>query len=377
MHKRVGAYLQKALKGEETLAAAMDPRCRVTFMLPAYGEPILRILEVLESILRMQGADVLSEVICLVNNPEDDGTERERKARRMNTLLLELPVWRNADAFFGAHRFSREIIERAQNIREHLPVYVIDKSHLGKELHAGNVGRARNRVLAEAVLRYERAGREGLLVSTDADVQFTDAHYLKKLLALFDQEPELIAVSGGVDFVFDPDTQIPEERDRLRAAFDRFILERSWAEIERFLQGAESQMAPEHAFFGSHMIMRSRHAAAVGGFAPLAKHEDTQLGKLFCSSAVKNGFRVGNAKRLLRAQVALRESNRTAASFLPVLLRELDASKQVPHPQTGERVPLTHAVAEHACERLETSHTGRVLRREIGDLSRLLYKDVL
>lgn len=377
MDKRLGAYLQKTLKGEETLSVSPEPGCRVTFMIPVYGEPVIRILEVLESILNLRRAEDCSEVICLVNNPEDDGTEREQKARRMNAFILDLPIWRNEDPFFAGHRFPDDVLERARRIRERLPVYLIDKSRNGHELRGGNIGRARNRLLAEAVLRYERAGREGLLVSTDADVRFTDERYLEKLLGLFDTEPELIAASGGVDLVFDPDRRSQIERDQLRAAFDRFILERSWLEMSRFFEGGESEMAPHDAFYGSHMVMRSRHAADAGGFAPLAKHEDTHLGNAFRAYANEKGLRVGNAKRLLRVQAALRESDRTAASFLPMLLRELDAAKRVEDPETKQSAMLTHELAERACERLETSHAGRALLRDIRDLSRLLYRDAL
>lgn len=372
MNGGVSGYLQRALGGEELLRERMHEQCRAAVLFPVYREPVRRVLELLESIADQQevGENEL-EVLCVVNNHEDDGSDAYMRAALANRLVLELPVWRNGGGFGSV--FPEDARERASRIRERVRAFVIDKTSMGRELAGGTVGRARNRVLAESVHRFARAGKNGVLLMTDSDAVFSDPRYIRKILERFDGEDRLIAGAGGIDLVFDPDAAAEAERSRAHSRFTDFLLGRRWECLTDFLLGRAADMAPPDACFGANIICRSEAAAMAGGFRPLSRYEDSHFFRALARHAAATGFTAA-AMPDLRVQTAIRESSRTASS----LGSQIADAKRLGlrrHPLTGKNIRPTESLLRELMHEAAQMPEGRAFLRRLEHLPQILYKN--
>lgn len=370
MNSHVSAYLQKALEGESLLREAIHPDCRLMVLFPVRDEPVRRILELLESVADQEGvsADAI-EVLCLVNNDENDCSAMYSRSRRANELILNLPVWRNGDAL-SSMRFSEDVRSRAQALRKRLRAFVIDKSSPGTELRGCNIGRARNRLTAEAVHRFYRNGKTGLLLMTDADAVLSDPLHLHKLLQMQSDHPELLGGSGGIDFLFDPDTEDGRARESIQTRFSRHILEKRWRAISDFILKKRLDLAPPDAAYGAHLFFTTDAAARVGGFRALHRFEDSHFLRDLRRIAARDGRRVSTVPHL-RVSTALRESCRTDASF-GHRIRD-GRTSTVKHPLNGQSIALTEARLHELATEIAGTQEGRAFLRRIEHLPQVLY----
>ncbi len=359
------SYLQQALKGERLVAEPMRSECVCAVVVPVMAEPIKRVLSLLESLVHQQEVQQDAfEVIVLVNRPTDNGSNDSRRAEAMNALVLGLPVWANRDSFDTVHRYGSDVVDRCRAIRDHVTAHVIDKSSPGEELADGNVGKARDRALAEGCLRFDRIGKDGLIIMTDADVRFTDAYHLAKALEVFRADPDMVAASGGVDFVLDPDEEEANVRAEIIRAFERILRFKRWSHMQDYLAGRKMRFVPQGAFFGNHILVRSSIASEVCGVPHRLQHEDTVFGMRCREYAASHHKRVGDVSRALRVSSALRESNRTWQSFSAEALR---------------RRPVFVDEREYQAlvRKLSSQPAGRLLLSALDDTGRALYEDVV
>lgn len=251
-------------------------------------ERVERIQKQIQS-LEQQTIDTAEyEAIFVVNNDEEEGEE----VRTLNQLVIEY-------------------IRSCSN----LPIFVIDKSSPGCEITDCNVGRARNRGVAEASLRFYENGRNGIIIQTDADTYFDDPEYLEKLKEVFKQAPDTVGIAGGLVFELDPDTQDFSERYVLEQKVERFIQLKIWDTFQKFLHGEPGFLQKDRTFSGAHMISRSFETAVIGGLADVTSGEDPQFGNDLSHYAEYNHGRVIGKKDELKVVTALRDSDRTPSSF--------------------------------------------------------------
>lgn len=373
MQALVSDYLQKTLQVEKLIREPMVSRCQATIVFPVYNEPVRRILELLESVSDQEGVNFEDiEILCLVNNQENDHSRAYEVAKAANELILKLPIWKNGTGFDGV-QFSAETRERAARIRKRLRAFVIDKSTPGNEIHGCNIGKARNRLLAEAVHRFYRNEKDGIVVMTDADAVYADPLYLSNVLKLFETHTDFLGGAGGIDFVFDPDVRDEKERQKLHQDFSHYILHRRWSCLSDFLLGRPVDMASPDACFGQNILSRASAAAGAGGYRPIKKHEDAYFFKDLQAYGARRGGAVQSLPHL-RVNVALRESIRTDASFGHVL-GDSTHGDFVRHPITGKLVPLTEAALHDLSSELATTTEGRAFLRRIESLPQVLYKN--
>lgn len=188
------------------------------------------------------------EVLCVVNNGADDGTKAWKVAEQANRLVVDLPLWRNRDGFGSHLRFPAEVLDACKEIRDAVPVFVIDAT----PLTTGTVGEACNRGLAEAAARFDRAGKNGIAIFLGADCVIDDPDFVSKTVRLFESNPKLVAASAGVRMIFDPDTRDEGERARIALAMENVLRRKRMVFLERFRQGQALGLMSQQAFFGSH-----------------------------------------------------------------------------------------------------------------------------
>lgn len=373
MDARVSQYLRSTLEGEKLLREPMDENCAVTVLFPVHAEPIRRILELLESVSEQKDiAHEKIEVLCLVGNDVRDGSKEREKILRANQLILELPVWKNARGLNG-QRFSDETRARAALIREKLNAYAIDKSTPGEEIEACNVGKARNRLLAEAVHRYSRWERSGVLIMTDADTTFANPLHIQTVLKFFIENKNFVAGAGGVDYVFDPDTQTEVQRERIHEAFSNYVLTRRWNFLSNYLLHKPVNLCPADACFGGNIVCSSEAAAACGGFRPIGRLEDSYFFRDISVFAERAGLTAA-ALPHLRVNAALRDSFRTDSSFGHVL----HAHRHLPivkHPFTGSSTRLSDKLFRDLAMIAGETEDGRVFLRRLESLPQVMYDD--
>ena len=292
--ERAQHFWKTRLENEIRIEVSQNPLCEFAIVIPVYNENPDRILKQIESLRRQQDIDPSQfEVIYVVNN--DLPNESPKSA-----AVIEA---------------NQKVIETLRNVFG-LNIFVIDKSSPGNEIKGCNVGRARNRGVAEASLRFYENSKNGLLIQTDADTYFEDPSYLSKLRKITTENPDVIGIAGGLVFEFHPDTNDEEEIAELREKVKRFVLKRKWDILVQFLRDPESRtLVGARNFSGANMISRSYESAVIGGLIDANAGEDPQFGKDLEAYGAGRGQKVIGAKNDLLVVTALRESDRTAASF--------------------------------------------------------------
>jgi hypothetical protein len=375
MHEAARAYLRRALQNEILIPERQHSACRLAVLFPVHNEPLRRVFELLESLADQDDISLNTfEVICLVNNDVDDGDPDHAYVRRRNELVLRLPVWQNQPSS-NEHLFDSETRNRAHALKKAIRAYVVDKSTPGKDLIGCTVGRARNRLLAEAAHRFHRHGEDGLILMTDADAQLPRRDYLRTAVDLFDNEPFFVGGAGAVQLVFDPDTQNAPERRAVRDRFDRHLLERRWDCLSRFILGKPVDMAPADACFGANILFRANAGAASGGFRPLARFEDAYFFQDLKRHAEAGGFTTAPLPNL-PVQAALRNSHRTGASF-GYALQKLNEQRpvMVRDPFTGRASELSGKLFHDTVSKMAMRAEGRAFLRRLEHLPQVLYKN--
>lgn len=307
-------FVRERLKGAPLIGASLHPRCRMSVIVPVYKEPVFRVVNLLLSLARQRNifpGEV--EVLCVINQGPDDGSEMWKKAKQMNQLVLDLPFWRNRDGF-GAHvRFPSEVIDACMEIKEVLPVYAIDYVTSG----AGFIGEVLNRGLAEAAIRYDRVGKNGIMNVIGADSVADDPDYLYKAIHCFTQDERVVAAHAGVRMVFDPDTPNEAERLLLAEKMEQFLRTRRARILQRYIDGLDTKLMPQDAFI--NVLSRTSEAVSWGGYPDWKQNEDSVFGYRAKRYAKEKSRLIKNATQDFSITVALRDSDRTGASIKPTL----------------------------------------------------------
>lgn|GEM_PF-2105835 len=300
--------------GASLIDAPLHKGCRLAVIVPVYREPVFRVVNLLLSLARQR--DIFSgeiEVLCVINQGPQDGSEAWKRAQQMNQLILDLPLWRNRDGFGSHLRFPSEVLDACAEIFQMLPVYSIEFTTSGEHL----IGEVLNRGLAESVVRFDRIGSNGIMNVIGADSIADDPDYLAKAIRCFEQDRRIVAANAGVRMVFDPDTPNEAERIALATQMEQYLRMRRAGILQRYLDGVDTRLMPSDAFV--NVLARTSDAASWGGYPDWKQNEDSMFGYRAKRYAKSNNKLVKNATHDFSLTVALRDSDRTGASLKPRL----------------------------------------------------------
>lgn len=286
-------FWRARLTGQSLIPTPQHPDCRVAIVVPVKNEKFRRLERQIRSLQRQKGVrNEEYEVLFVVNNRP--AAQEDKRTVANNQLLM------------------KQITElKIPN------VFLIDISSRGREIPECNVGRARNRGVAEASLRFFRNGFNGILLQTDADSYFTDPSHLSRLKEVMTPEADVVAIAGGLQFEFTPDTDDPEAVSAMRARLSLLELVQRWEYLEhwlnRILHGQGYDLTLH--FSGAHMVSRSLETAVIGGLPDLPSGEDPAFGEALIRYANEHGLRVLDGRDDWLVATAARESVRTPSSF--------------------------------------------------------------
>lgn len=287
-------YWRERLAGETLIKTPMDPRCEIGIVVPVYREDISRLEKQIASLQRQKKIPLEAlEVMYVVNNNVANGSGRSRADIEANARAM---------AFLRGQRALR--------------IHVVDKSSRGNEIPGCNVGKARNRGLAEMTYRFHGLGKNGIVLQTDADTWLEDEVHLFRLKTYMDTNPAVIGLAGGVIFSWSPDAKDPSERALLLKKQKKLTLRKTYDRMSEYIRlHGNLPVKREVAFCGAHMVSRSEESAQIGGLPDLDAYEDRQFGVDLSTFAERHGKRVVGAKDEFQLITAIRESDRTTASF--------------------------------------------------------------
>ncbi|GEM_PF-1090003 len=348
--ERAQKYWESRLSGEHLIDTPQNPQCEIAIVVPVYREKPESILKQLESLRAQQGIDLsLVEIIYVVNNDIDDGSPKSEKVLEAN----------------------RKVMETIRGITD-LNVFVIDKSSAGNEIAGCNVGRARNRGVAEASYRFHQNRKNGILLQTDADTYIEDPHYLANLYKLTQDDPDIIGIAGGIIFEFSPDTEDPDEIEDLRRKVRLMDLQHDWESLVQFLRDPHEHITLQtESFSGAHMLSRSYESAVIGGLIDTNMGEDPQFGGDLEKHAAQRGQKVLGMRQNLKVVTALRESDRTGASFKKDFENiNPDKATLVPDPFVSETLPQFRHMVYGALEKaiVDPTELRQLFMNEHGTL---------
>jgi glycosyltransferase involved in cell wall biosynthesis len=314
--RKAERFWEEQLEGERRIEQPMDPECRLSIVVPVSNEDPERLLKQIDSLRNQQGVDrQLFELIYVINNGKDDGTPKFQER-----------IMRNQQAMDALRGISD------------LNVFAIDKSTPGNEIENCNVGKARNRGVAEASLRFHEAKKNGILLQTDADTWFQNPEHIAELLRVM-EDPQIIGAGGGIRWEWSPDTKDSAERADLERKLKIIVRRRIWTLLANFIRDQDVGSERPFTFSGAHMISRSLETAEVGGLIDANIGEDPQFGFDLTTLANARGNRVENLSERLVVTTAYRESDRTDASFKKVFDKiRLDEPETVPDVLVKESV---------------------------------------
>lgn len=288
---KIKEYIEKNAPEHERIKIPMDPDCKVSLVIPAYGEREY-IFRPLYSISQQQGVTPNEfEVIIVVNNPglppqkaanaTDTDYARQlnhyKQALKENQITLDLIETINSNKPININiKLSDEEKSQLEAIKKSgLKLFAIDKASPGKNFPEAeaNVGGARNRGVAEAVHRFDNIGKNGIVAQSDADTRF-DSHYIKNLISAFENRPKMVGLAGALDF--DRSEEISVLIDKL--SFTISLEEEYNALVARKADHAGEELNKSVHFSGANMASRAFETALTGGIPSLGGGEDTEFG---------------------------------------------------------------------------------------------------
>lgn len=287
--QRAEEYWKRTLEGENRIETPMDSKCEIGIVVPAFNEDPERVMRQIESLKKQKDMPPGSfEVIYVVNN----SPTRSQEVAAMNARLMDF-------------------LRQDHGVR----IHVIDKSSQGNEIPDCNVGKARNRGVAESSLRFQENGRDGIMIQTDADTWFEDENFLSKVKSIMSSDSEIIGVAGGINLEWDPETKDPQERMELQRKTDRLFLRKIAKRFSEFLTDPKKFRNFSTSFLGANMISRSFESAVIGGVPEIKGGEDGMFGSKLEAYGSKKGKKVIGARHELFVTTSFRESDRTSSSL--------------------------------------------------------------
>ena len=286
---KIKDYINKTLTNEERIDIPMSPECKASIIVPVFGERDY-IFRPLKSLAQQQGIKSEEfEAIFIINNPppipnKEELTENEYlKIEQYEKILKENQETLKIFKLINGENVQVELSEEEKNIiadikEKGIKIHCIDKSSKGKELSVANVGGARNRGVAEAVARFYENRNNGIIGQTDADSRMEE-HYIRRLIDIFHDKPELIGVTGEMQFEESEDN---DELFKLSSIY--YDLEYFYSDLLRMVSEGkiskdEVVIKKEVPFTGANMASRAYETALVDGIPEFAGGEDTEFGK--------------------------------------------------------------------------------------------------
>lgn len=292
-HQGACQFWTNRLRGQTLIPTQQHPSCGIAIVVPVRNERFSRLERQIRSLQEQEGIlEEEYEILYVINNGRPDTDDPTAIAN--NQLLI------------------RQLAEvKAPNL------FVIDSSSPGREIPECNVGRARNRGIAEASLRFFRSGRNGILLQTDADSYFEDPSYLFRLKQAMTEESDVVGIAGGMVFEFSPDTDDPEAVAAMKERLALLELVQRWEYLEHWLHRILSGQGHDLTlhFSGANMISRSLETACIGGLPDLPAGEDPAFGEALMNYAREHRRRILDGRDDWMVVTAARESFRTPSSF--------------------------------------------------------------
>ena len=315
---KIHELVDSRLKNEKLIEIPQKPECEIVVAVPVHNESVKRIFEQVKSLMNQTYEPDKYEVIYIINNGSAEEQENDEGYKRIietNKKILDLPLWKNSNSDNIAFSPLEEQ-DFIKNAREKLNLFVVDKSTLGNEITNCNVGRARNRVLAEATQRFLNNNKNGIILHTDADSIFNNPNHLEIVDKTFKDDPSAIAIAGGVKYILSLDDSRHEKAPEIEKHLLKAELLKRIKIIANYLNDSSEKFADSNTrFSGSHMIAKGYESALIGGFDDANKAEDVNFGKDLENYAAKNNKHVLGMRGSLSLSTALRESKRTGSSF--------------------------------------------------------------
>lgn len=295
--------IQPQLAGQQLIAEPQAPDCTDVWIVPVRGERPDRVLRLLESLALQDGARHI-EVLLVVNNTPDDGTDKWREYYERNQAVLALPVYQGRGPAYNQ--------ELEKFIYFRLRVHAIDLSSPGRAIPGCNVGIARNRGLLEGVLRAAQRGVNVRIHHTDADCYFPDPEFRSKVAWLFNQNPRLLALAGT--YFSELVLNDPESED-LFENMEAYKLYRRYSRLYRDITRGYCDMNfNDNIMLGSCTAHRAFEAILAGGIPAVNLEEDVQFSNRLKRYAMEYGMEVDHGRRYgLGPVTAFRISDRTGA----------------------------------------------------------------
>lgn len=302
---RAQKYWDDQLQDQTIIDIPQDKECQISVVVPVYNEDLSTILRQLQSIIAQRNISSSQfEVIYTVNNSPLASPEVVAK----NTEVLRLPIWRNSRNVLDDEDYPYDLRGLLGKLKR-FNLFVIDKSSPGNEIIDCNVGRARNRGIAEASRRFFTNDIDGLIFQLDADSYYPDPTYFSRVIDQFRDNLALIVLCGGVTLYCDTENYTGEQK--LQARLDVALLCEylKWKSLKFLLLG-KSFVFDDDFMSGPNMITKSFPTASVCGVPNVAHGEDVAFGEYLQVFARKYDFQYSfsGAKDLFQVSSLLRLS---------------------------------------------------------------------
>lgn len=269
-------FLKRTLTtSEPRIDTPMKQVCEISIVIPAYTERDY-ILRPLCSLVHQKNINIDQyEVIIVVNN-KDPHSIKKGSQKNCARTAKEYGIYENNQETLRLLRYINnneakdvrlkegeiEIVEKIK--KSGLSIHVVDKSTDG--LNPANVGAARNRGVAEAIERFYKIGKNGIVVQSDADTSF-DKHYLYKVLSFFRNSPGVVGITG--------ETRLEKSEEKnpvFRTASLYSEMDYRYRDILDYIK--EKQIN----FYGANTASRAFETALAGGVPISAGNEDAKFG---------------------------------------------------------------------------------------------------
>jgi len=285
-------YLAENLpETEDRIKTSMDQNCKVSVVIPAYGERDY-ILQPLESLSKQEGtATDQYEVIIVENTPANPPTPSEdesptfsaKRLAQYNKAVLENQKTIDLIRYINGENIGLDLTpaerKKADSIKSSgLKLFYVDKASTGKTLpeNEANVGGARNRGIAEAIERFHTVGRNGIIAQTDADTR-CDTRYIQGLIQVFEERPGLVGLAGSVRL---DDSGFNDKLLKLSSLYTRLNIRYDFAlKLFKKEKATKETAAKGIGFCGANMASRAFETAVIGGIPKTADREDFEFGQ--------------------------------------------------------------------------------------------------
>lgn len=299
-------YWNKQLKNQTLINTPQNKKCHLSVVVPVYSEDLSAILRQLQSIIAQKDINPNQfEIIYTVNN----SPHASPKILAKNAEVLQLPIWKNRKKVLNNYNDSLHNLKGLLDKLKQFNLFVIDKSSSGKEIPDCNVGKARNRGIAEASWRFFTNNRDGIILQIDADSYFSDLTYFSRLVGYFKKNPILVALCGGVRLYCDTENYTNKQKSQARLDVPFFCEYLKWKSL-RFLLLGKKFIFDDDFMSGPNMITKSFPTAVVFGVPDIDRTEDVVFGQRLQEYAKKHNlqYSFNGAKDLFQVSSLLRLS---------------------------------------------------------------------